>query len=97
MATYTLSRAISPADLAESDDPDALITRTEAAVIEQLGGQREAPGPTGDTTGDTMIGWMARVGELSGSAHSEWIPWDPHTEAVPDSAGELLCKGRRLA
>jgi hypothetical protein len=82
MATYTTQTVIEPADLTAAAEPDAVITRAEESVRTTLAGTSTEP------TGEVVLGWLAR--SVSGT-----VPWDPRTEAVPDGANYLICRGRR--
>jgi len=107
MASYGTQSTITPDELADADDADALISATEARVRTTLDGAKidtatiEGVDPAADTRGETVIGWLARIpgsrpGGPPGSQHPvRWVSWTPETDEVPDGADLLSCRGRR--
>jgi hypothetical protein len=101
MGTYTAQSVITPDQLAQADDPDALIKHTEETVRRTL---ESAPHPDDADApeGETRIGWLARIpgsgpGQPPGTQRpTEFVPWDP-ADDVPDEADLLSCRGRRTA
>jgi hypothetical protein len=108
MATYATQSQITPEQLAQSDDPDELIKATEDIVRRTLEGAPAEPliegGPAHPEPdrGETAIGWLARIpgtgpGLPPGTQHpTQWRPWDPAHDDVPDDADLLTCRGRRV-
>jgi hypothetical protein len=108
MASYGTQATITPAELADADDADALISATEARVRATLDGADPAEADiegadpaAAETRGETVIGWLARIeGSRPGGAPgtqrpARWVSWTPETDEVPDGADLLSCRGRR--
>lgn len=102
MASYSTQYEITVADLAEAaetrEDPDELLRHAEEMVRATLEG---APRECGDDvpSGDTRIGWLARLPAVPATRHlpprpERFVTWDP-SEPLPHGADAVICRGRR--